>query len=132
MRTSALIVSFAAGVVLVGCQSSDVGRKCTLTGPFFADNPATGAVYFEESTSNGCDDLVCIQSSSSDLVKLKMGNNPYCSKPCSATDDCEPDDTGLVCRFITADLSQVPEAQRAQFEELLGNTRLYKYCATPL
>jgi hypothetical protein len=122
---------FALGTVLVaGCQDPDVGGPCTFYLPGL-DTGAVAADYLETGKTE-CDNLVCIKSPPPPAGS-RVKNNPYCSKPCVATNDCSPSDTGLECRDVVLDetfLNALPPDIRAKY--LPPGVQNAKYCAAPV
>jgi hypothetical protein len=126
MRIAPLL--FAVGALgLAGCQDPDVGGLCDIPGVPDGGIAADYVLLGE----TGCDNLVCIESpvpATGSVVK----NNPYCSKPCVADNDCFTSDTGLICRPVVLDetfLNSLPPDVRAKY---LPNIQNSKYCAAPV
>jgi len=126
MRVTLLL--FAAGALaLAGCQDPDVGGPCAIPG---VSDGGVAADYLLLGAT-GCDDLVCIKSPEPPTGRV-VTNNPYCSKPCVAENDCFTSDTGLICRPVVLDeafLNSLPPETRAKY---LPNVQNAKYCAAPV
>jgi hypothetical protein len=121
-------LSLAALLTLAGCQSPDVGQKCTFT-LAGVDTTAAAADYLETGPLTDCETLICIVSPPTTRLK----NNPYCSKPCVSNSDCSQDETGLVCRSVVLDpafLASLDESTRNRYLGQFLNSSTY--CAAPL
>ena len=115
--------------LLAACQEPDVGQSCSFDGSALTDGPV--AADFLETGKTECENLVCIRSPEAPAGS-RVKNNPYCSKPCVADDDCSSDETGLVCRSVVLDaefLARLPEDVRRKY---LGDVQFSSYCAIPL
>jgi hypothetical protein len=128
MRLSPAAIALGA-LVLAGCQDPDVGGICVFDLPG-VDQGAVTADFLETGKTE-CDNLVCIKSPPLPAGS-RVKNNPYCSKPCVATNDCSPSDTGLECRDVVLDeafINGLPPEVRAKYLPQILNA---KYCAAPL
>ncbi len=139
MRNLTVTLGLVVAVLLVGCQSVDVGQPCSM-----ACSPGQSATCsyltgldsqdvtsdYLETGKTVCENLVCIKSAKPAGSNVK--NNPYCSKACVSDSDCSTGETGLVCRQVLPDqafLTSLPADVRAQY---LGGIGLTSYCAIPL
>lgn len=134
-RVALLIVAIGAALA-GGCQSPDVGARCTIAwaDPSTAPTPTGIDGDYLETGNLACDSLVCIVSPAQTGEYSGCDGTAcgYCSKPCVSDTECYKSETGLVCRQMVLDPDFIASLDPAVAERYLGDARYSRYCAVPL